>query len=73
MLGDLYRAGEMVRPDLVEAYAWYYLAAQQGIEEAIEPMNEVLRAPPESQCENAKKRAETYEREFLQPKGQTAT
>lgn len=64
-LGDLYRHGDGVPADLVEAYAWYYLAAQQGLEEAINPMNEVLRALPEAMWERARERAEAYAGRFV--------
>ncbi len=65
VLGDLYRKGEGVPADPVEAYAWYYVAAQQGVEEAITPMNEVLRSLPQSKWPAAKQRAEEYERHFV--------
>ena len=64
-LGDLYRDGEGVSANLIEAYAWYYLAAQQGLEEAIQPMNDVLRALPAAQWPKARSLAEDYERRFV--------
>lgn len=63
-LGDIYRKGEGVAVDLVEAYAWYYLAAQQGVEEAIGPMNDTLKALPKDRWAEARHRAETYERRY---------
>lgn len=65
-LGDLYANGDGMPQDLVEAYAWYYLAAQQGLEEAIQPMNQVLRALPRDRWALARERAEAYERRIVQ-------
>ena len=69
VLGDLYRNGAGVPQNLVEAYAWYYLAAQQGIEEAINPMNEVLRLLPTTKWSEAKQKAEAYEKRFIPTRG----
>ena len=67
VLGDIYRKGDGVPVNLIEAFAWYYLAAQQGVEEAIKPMNDVLKALPKDQLSNAKKLAESYESQFMPP------
>lgn len=69
VLGDLYRNGTGVPQNLVEAYAWYYLAAQQGIEEAITPMNEMLRVLPKAKWSEAKQKAEAYEKRFIPSRG----
>ena len=68
VLGDMYRTGDGVAVDLVQAYAWYYLAAQEGLEEAIAPLNDVLRALPVSKLPLAKQLAESYEKKYL-PQG----
>ena len=65
VMGDLYREGKVVPKDLIEAYAWYYLAAQQGVEEAIDPMNVVFQALPQSEWGKAKHLAEKYELHFV--------
>jgi len=64
-VGDMHRYGEGVPADLIEAYAWYYLAAQQGLEEAIRPMNDTFHALPEAQWPLAKRLAESYEKRFI--------
>jgi TPR repeat protein len=65
VLGDMYKEGDGVSKNLVEAFAWYYLAAQQGLEEAIKPMNEVMRSLPEEQWAKARALAEEYEQKYL--------
>lgn len=65
VLGDFYRYGEGVPVDLLKAYAWYYIAAQQGVEEAIKPMNEVFRSLPKAQWPKAKIMAEALEKRIL--------
>lgn len=61
VLGDHFRSGtEGVEKNLTEAYAWYYVAAQQGVEEAITPMIEVLLELSPEQQHRAKAIAEDY-------------
>ena len=35
-MGEMYRDGAGVPKDLIQAYAWFYVAAQQGLDEAEE-------------------------------------
>lgn len=66
VLGDHFRSGaDGIEQDLTEAYAWYYVAAQQGVEEAITPMIEVLLQLSPEQQRRAKKIAEDYAERFV--------
>ena len=63
-LGDMYRDGRLVERDDVEAYAWYAVAAEQGVEEAVEPMKAVRDRLDESQQAAAKERAALYKKRY---------
>ncbi|GAB4348639.1 MAG: hypothetical protein Kow006_09540 [Gammaproteobacteria bacterium] len=66
VLGDHYRHGtDGVEKNLIEAYAWYYLAAQQGVEEAIKPMIDVLLELTPEEQHHAKEVAEEYAKRYV--------
>lgn len=64
-LADIYRHGQGVPRDPVEAYAWYAVAAEQGVQEAVEPMEAVLDGLEADQRRAARERAAEYRRRFL--------
>lgn len=64
VLGEMYLDGNGVDQDLVQAYAWFHVSADQGVEEA-EPLREDAWDKMSSeQREEARRLAEDYARVF---------
>jgi TPR repeat protein len=63
-MGDIYRDGDVVEKDPVHAYAWYFVAAQHGAREALEPMQEVYAKLSAAEREEALQLGEYYADRF---------
>ena len=67
-LGLMYYRGEGVQKDLIQAYKWAYLAAEQGMDPAIQALTMLRQEMTASQIEEA----ETLAKEWV-PKGKEVT
>lgn len=59
-LGEIYRDGAGVPRDVIQAYAWFYVAAQQGVDEAEEQASQLWA----EMLPNERYQAEALGREF---------
>ncbi|WP_185961390.1 peptidoglycan-binding protein [Telmatospirillum sp. J64-1] len=69
MLGRLYALGTGTEQDLVRAYAWYHLAAQNGLRDAVLVRDELGEALPEGERSRAEEMARQLTRQLAEAQG----
>jgi len=63
-IGEIYMEGAGVAPDLISAYAWFYVALFQGVQEAQPIMEHVMEKMNPADQQQARALAEQYVKSY---------